>query len=416
MSDSMLFAPRRLLQTVAALGLAAFTGIVASSGCKSTPTPAPFCEGGFVRDAPGASPTCEGLCEPSKCANPSNVCVDNDCELTCTSILDCESGQDCVPAKTDGTGAAVTICQNNGKAAFGTLCPFDNECTTLLACPDGSACTTTNCAASACKPLVCLSTGIGDPTAYCTLQDCHTDTDCPGGYWCETARDPHQICGSPAPPASCGTTKDPCVDLAMNAANGTTFAAGSVCTERNVCVLRQACDPCTTDVDCSLTPGQHCVNIGGSNACALDCSTDADCIGGYMCTSNECVPRSGACVGAGKYCDSCRVDGDCASGALCIQLLAGGEHVCFTPNLPCTTNTNCPTAPDGTHGQCLDEVVDVGPGDSGYDTCYVPYILATDAFDCWCGNSGTGCFSGSDCCSKVCTGGNEVEMVTGTCK
>lgn len=202
----------------------------------------------------------------------------------------------------------------------------------------------------------------------------------------------------------------------MNAANGTTFAMGSVCTERNECVLRQPCDPCTTDIDCSLTPDQHCVDIAGANVCAQDCSTDADCLGGFACDSGVCVPRFGACTGAGKYCQPCRGDGDCASGALCAQFLPGGERACFTPGLTCTGNSDCPIAPDGVHGQCLNETVNLSQGEPGYDTCYVPYITATDAFDCWCGNPGTGCYANADCCSKTCTGGDATNMVAGTCK
>ncbi len=423
MSDSMLIAPGRasrgtmglprLLQTAAALGLAAFAGLVAASGagCKSTATtpPTPFCEGGFTRPAAGSSPaTCEGLCSPSACAdagNADNVCVNNYCELQCSSILDCASGQDCVAAKTDGTGAAVTICQDNNKAAIGALCPFGTECATLLACPDGSACVTQNCPMASCKPLVCLTDGSGDASAYCTLEDCHADTDCPGGYWCETVRDPHQICGSPAPPAVCGTTTDPCVTLSMNTANGTTFAAGSVCTQRNECHLRRPCDPCTIDPDCSLTPGQHCVSVGGASVCAQDCASDADCVGGFQCTSGECVPRFGSCTGTGTFCEPCRDDAECATGAVCGSFIPGGERVCTQLGISCdSTNTSCPTAPDGVHGQCIDSVVNAAQGDPGYDTCTAPYNAATNVFGCWCGNTGTGCYVGTDCCNKTCTG------------
>jgi len=429
MPHTMLFAPpaapvssnprawglRRVIQTVAAIALAASASVVSASGSTGC---GKFCEGGFVRPVAGSTQgTCEGLCEPSACANAGNACVDNRCELQCTSLLDCASGQSCVPAKSDDAGAAITICQDNGKAAIGALCPFGNECATLTACPDGSACTTANCPATSCKPLVCLSSGSGDPNAFCTLQDCHADTDCPGGYWCETVRDPHQICGGPVPSTDCGTTKDPCVDPAMNTANGTTFAAGSVCTQRNECRLRRPCDPCATDIDCSLTPGQHCVAVGGTNVCSQDCASDADCVGGFECTAGQCVPRFGSCTGAGKFCQPCHDDGECATGSLCIALISGGERVCFQPAIPCPTSSNsaCPAAPDGTHGQCLDATVNVAAGYSGYDTCYVPYIAATDAFGCWCGNKGTGCFTGADCCSKGCTGADPTNMVAGTC-
>jgi hypothetical protein len=444
---------RRLLQTVAALGLAALAGVVSASGATGCGSTSTFCAGGFIRPTPGtAQGVCEGLCAPSKCANPGNVCVDNRCELECAGILDCQGGQDCVAAKTDGaSGTAVTICQTSSKAAIGARCPFGNECAAQKACPDGSncdytqcggttcspdpvacdgvtgcttgkcsdgsACVVPGCAQTACKPLVCVSNGSGDADAYCSLQDCQTDANCPGGYWCEVVSDPHQICGKPKPnTTTCGTTTDPCVDPSMNAANGTTYSQGQFCTERNECRIRRQCDPCATDVDCSLTPSQHCV----AGSCALDCGSDADCLSGYQCTSGECVPRYGSCAapkGTGTFCETCRNQDDCATGFHCDALLPGGLRTCLisagTKN--CTADSMCPKSPSGLFGACLGAAEESQPGDGVYQTCFAPFDAAGGAYQCWCSNKAAACYTSADCCSKSCKGADEANGVTGAC-
>jgi hypothetical protein len=347
------------------------------------------------------------------------------------------------------------ICENEGKAGIGVNCPFGNECTPAKppvaggpqpACPDGSncdftqcgggtcavdpiacaaftgtctigvcddmtPCTVPGCTQDKCKPLVCLSAapaGGADEGAYCTLQDCHADTDCPGGYWCATVADPHQICGGPKPGPNCGTTTDPCVDPTMDAANGTTFVKGPFCTLRNECRLRGACDACTSDLDCSITAGRHCTEVGSAKFCVADCATDEDCIDGYACTMGECAPRSGACVGMGKFCETCHDDTDCGTGLECLQFETGGERVCVNLALPCAADTDCPTAPSGLHGWCN---VDASPF-----TCLIPMNSGSGKFTCWPSNKDSACYLDAECNSKMCIGPDMPDMVPGTCK
>jgi hypothetical protein len=451
----------------AVLAMIALAGVftaaaTTATGCTTTTTvPGPFCEGGYVRTVAGSTKqTCEGLCSPAACANPGNVCIDNRCQLECATLLDCPSGQECVAATTDGPdggagGTMTMICQNNGKAAIGAACPFGNECKPASppaaggaqpACPDGSncdytqcggnactpdpvacagfsgncpiglcddgsSCTVPGCTADKCKALVCLSdapAGGADEAAYCTLQDCHADTDCPGGFWCEKVHDPHQICGQPKPSANCGTTTDPCVDPSMDMANGTTYAKGTYCTLRSECHLRRACDPCASDLDCSGSAGRHCTTVGADKFCVEDCAGDSDCVNGFQCTTGECVPRSGACTGAGKFCESCHDDTECGTGLECVQFEVGGERVCVYPTIACSADSDCPVAPSGLHGYC--EV------DSGSGICLIPLNTGSGEFTCWPSNKGAACYLSTECISKHCLGSDAADQVPGNCQ
>jgi len=275
----------------------------------------------------------------------------------------------------------------------------------------------TDCKTGTCNALTCLTAGPGDADAYCTLEDCHADTDCPGGYWCDTVRDPHQICGKPKPDATtCGTTTDPCVDPSKDATNGTTYEPGPYCTERNECRLRSQCDACTSDLDCSVA-GQHCVN----GNCAAGCNTDGDCVNGYECTSGACVPRSGSCApaaaGGGKLCDSCRTQADCGTDLLCGELEPGGLRACLSQsNASCNSDADCPKAVSGLHAMCIDERIEVSAGQPGYHTCYIaPFFTANDSFDCFCQNKGSACYLNTDCCGGSCFGANAAAQTPGTC-
>ena len=400
-------------------GASAASSSSSSSSAGTGTSSGAFCEGGFVRMVNG-QPTCEGLCKPALCKNKGNVCVDNDCALKCTTHLECALGQDCAPATEDGTAAKIMTCQSNGKGAFGTKCPNGTECADVKACGDGAACPMTgSCAKGACASLACAGTGMGDADAYCTMHDCQTDADCPGGYACDTVRDPHQICGKPVPNKNvCGSTKEPCVDPSKNAANGTTYAAGPYCTMRNECRIRTQCDPCAGDVDCSLVAGRRCVQ----GECLFQCGSDADCVNGYQCTGGACVPRSGSCApampGKAKFCDDCRTQADCGPGLMCGQIEPGSQRFCFDEAFnACASDADCPVAASGKHAICADDRLGFAAGDQGYHTCYVaPYNTATGKFVCWCGNPTTGCFTGDDCCSKVCMGADVANQVAGTCQ
>ena len=458
----------RRLQLLAALALVTVGALITTSavGCKPA-----FCVGGYVRTVNGAQ-TCEGLCSSAACANPGNVCVNNLCALQCKADADCPLGQDCLAATPDGSTTATTTCQNNGRSAIGFKCPEGNECAKQApSCPDGSNCDFTQCGGNTCSPdpvacgsdakctiglcddstpctvqgctmdkckaLVCLSAGVGDAEAYCTLQDCTGDANCPGGYACDKVRDSHPICGAAASklPGLCGiscTTAAACVTaygagstctsgfcegpcVKANAGDGTTYAPGPFCTFRNQCRVRRLCDPCTTDLDCSVVQATHCSTQGGSKFCASDCATDTDCSAGYQCPSGECSPRAGSCTGKKTFCEPCHTDDtECGAGLYCSRE-SSLERVCVAPigTINCTSDAQCPKAASGLNGKCMDATVESQPGDGVYHTCWLPYFQSIDSFQCWANNTGADCGVDADCLSKHCLGVSPVSL--GTC-
>jgi hypothetical protein len=333
--------------------------------------------------------------------------VGNDCVVPCTSHAECAVGEDCTPATEDGTGKAVTICRANGNAGIGTPCPLGSECAQAMTCGDGTPCSASgSCAVGTCRALTCLSGGVGDAVAFCSLFDCQKDSDCGGGYWCATVRVGDQICNQPAQPAVCGMpASSSCVDPSMNASNGTTYAAGPVCTQRKECRVRGLCGPCSTDLDCSRLPGGRCVQ----GACATDCRSDADCVNGFQCSSGECVPRFGKCAaatGTGQLCEPCRVEADCGPGLFCAVFESNGLRACaIVPGtIACARSSDCPAAPSGLHPDCTGGKCDPVPVNAG-----------TNLVQCFCENQGAGCQANSDCCSMNCVGANASTGIVGTC-
>lgn len=377
-------------------GLASLLGAlgVLAIGCGGgAPPPGVPCENGVIRNG-----VCEGICTPDQCV-ANNTCVNNRCKLNCDAHSDCTGGnQDCTAAVADDK-VDVHVCTSNGKAPFGVKCPLGFECDGLFACPDGSACdynqcgggectrnheecgndpkclvgrcpddspcTISGCSQAECKPMTCITAGEGDAKAFCSIINCHADTDCPGGYVCGVGRDPHGICNSDieGDNVACGKTDDPCIDPADFNKDGATYFAGALCLLRMQCNKRGPCDPCESDYDCSYNPGHHCREVVGTKVCTQDCFIDKDCNPDYKCVENACVPRfEGGCQGTGQFCEPCQDDADCGEGSYC-EHGTGDERGCLSIDAPaCAASADCPTAPSGQHGACLT---------SG--TCYLPF-------------------------------------------
>jgi hypothetical protein len=335
---------------------------LAAAACDTTP--GATCVGGLVQ----ADGTCVARCDPSRCL-AGNVCVDNACALSCTSHLDCVAGEQSCTAKTeDGSGARVTVCVAHEPAGAGLACPLGSECADAL---------------------VCVGSGGGDGEAYCSTEDCHADADCLPGFTCGVVRDPRAICGTDKGNGGrCGTTTLPCVEASALGAGGP-LVEGPDCILHRTCVRRDDCAACAEDLDCSLVDGQRCVDVGGEKRCLAACAGDGDCASDRTCAAGVCQPRFGKCTGQGGFCEPCRDDLDCAvAGAsatsACVEVYPG-ERACLDMRLPdaCTTSDDCPTAPGGAHGFCLDETQGLDPSQPNYHHCYLPYVAEQSAFHCW---------------------------------
>jgi hypothetical protein len=232
--------------------------------------------------------------------------------------------------------------------------------------------------------------GTGDATAYCT-GDCLSDGDCPGGYECGWQGSSRLLCGVDAGPTPrCGDPTEPCLEPSQLGAPGSAWSQGHYCLERRTCFKRKTCSACTSNVDCSST-GKICTTLpsDGSSVCAATCGVDTDCGADKWCVNGACLPRFPldgglqACLGSG-FCEPCRYTRDCAPGFGCTQLKAE-EHSCMDRDFKttCTTDSDCPVAPSGLHGLCLDNRVQIAPGDSLYHHCYAPYTEALNVFSCY---------------------------------
>lgn len=396
---SSLHARRGALSFFSAISLLALTMLGAIGACTSDGSGE--CLGGVIN----ADGVCEGKCTPDKCL-PENTCVNNRCVLECDAHSDCldDGTQNCLPAVEDDTNAAIMTCQpNNLTFGVGIGCPEGGECADQFSCrttgercsptqcggvpdackldedacyvrancaigkcPDGSACTVFSCSPQECTAeLRCMSKGDGDADAYCTKNDCEDDADCPGGFYCGIARDPHELCDSSPKKgnnAFCGQVpiNTPCIDP-MSLGKGNTMIEGPLCILRKACLLREECDPCTVDLDCSGI-ANHCVTMTGETQkrCARECTTSKDCGDEYACTALDeanptgvrvCKHKFGACVGTGKFCEPCLNDTDCGpvTGTAACYEYVGGQRGCFTP---CESNADCPPSPSGIVGVC----------------------------------------------------------------
>jgi hypothetical protein len=384
-----------------AVALVAFSCVgLAFSGCgdsgSSTDDPSDECAGGVIVDG-----KCEGKCEDSKCLE-NNVCVGNRCMLQCTDHDECfapykgdQTLQECAPQQRDSAtglndGDTVLVCSNIAKPLrIGLGCPFGNECEAAddYSCPDGTRCTagadSDACSAAECKPLLCLGTGEGDAEAYCTTVDCTDDAQCGPGMYCGIVRSSTQICGTMK------GEDTPCLDPANFKDNASTFQEGPLSLLRNVCLKREPCAPCKSAVDCSLMDSAACVNLDGANVCAKTCGGDDDCPNDFACTGGFCTPGSGTCTPPkeNNFCYSCLNDLQCgdATNSVACETLSGNQKACFDFSFPdeCTTDGECPEAPSGRNGECLDEPEGLAPGDDVYHHCYFPFFTTSSSFQCW---------------------------------
>lgn len=440
------FRPRRFTGLALAIGALLGAGLLGLA-CDSAPGGYDPCVGGVIINGVCEGKCIPDRCKDQNTCVGNRcllVCAGHD---ECYH----DGSQSCAPAKEDDTGKDILVCQSGGKpAGMGASCVEGTECAAFLACPDGAGCKADQCGGdtsacaldeAACKGaagctigkcpngdvcrvdclkecgpwLECQALAEGDADAYCTERDCAADGDCLAGFYCGVVRSPYDICGPTCVDSGggelrcaggnhdgelcpddkfcekgndslCGKTKEPCKEADKA---GATFFEGSVCLLRRSCLERGPGSPCATDLDCSRISGQRCVKLGGESRCAAGCAADSDCLSDSRCDAEQaaCLPRFGAWVGAGKFCEPCVSDEDCGSigTAVACALMPGGGRGCFDYSYPdtCAADADCPLSPGGLHGNCLDELDSVNPGDTLYHRCSLPLDAMTMNPTCW---------------------------------
>jgi hypothetical protein len=227
--------------------------------------------------------------------------------------------------------------------------------------------------------------GVAD--AAPTTEFCDIDNSCPVGFLCAFTRDPHQVCGQEPPdPDLCGSTDEACIPPEDFGEDGATYIEGQVCLMRRGCIPRTQCQPCADDDDCDQLDGAaRCVSIGGEMRCSRECQGEEGCAHGEQCTDDQCLPRYGACEDTGGYCQPCQDDFDCTVGdrPACVDLV-DGERACLDLDFAaeCVIDEDCPLAPSGLNGECMDEEDGVDAGQPSYQRCYAPMVEGT-GYTCW---------------------------------
>lgn len=348
-----------------------FACLVATLGvaCSAPPPPPPVvdageppkkCVGGVIRDG-----VCEAKCDASKCL-PGNTCVDNRCVLKCAAHSECEKyTQSCLPAKEDDTGADIFTCQDVTPLEYGDPCPFGYECSGH-----------------------CHTAGPGDARSYCTVS-CNVDAECPGGYECGFERAKQAVCVNGTVVHGNSNLCDvpagaPCVERSVIEQPDSGYVEEDFCLQKKVCLKRESCAPCQSDVDCSWGFDLGCAITPDGSRCLVRCGQDSDCDDDKACVGGHCTPRAGdSCIGGG-FCSPCRFDTDCGTNEVCMSLY-GNEKACIDPRLSitCNSDADCPTGPSGAHGACLDFRQQVPSTSSAYHRCYAPWSETKSAFSCY---------------------------------
>jgi hypothetical protein len=372
-----------------------------SGGCQKyatgTECGVQSCKDGAYTPAPTCNAAGQCVASPSRSCFPF-VCNDSTCYTSCSSQLECSSGNYCVDSscgtKDDGADCSTGKECKSGFCAQGVCCnsACTDECmscnqpTTLGICasvPDGtpdpqekcnvtvdtSCGTTGKCLAAKCaywdkgtqcKPSVCASTssvtpaGTCDGVGMCVVPD---DKSC-GTFLCRS-----NACPNSCQDDSWCLAPNTCVNGSCGRKpNGATCSSGSQCSSGN-CTEGVCCDtPCSDAASGSLCksckvsgkvgtcspvpagkadPKQRCA---ASDAGKGDCSNDGTCDGKGACepwsTNTGC--RQASCSG-GNFTPAAQCDGAGHCPAATTQ--ACDPYVCSATSpsclTTCTSNADC---------------------------------------------------------------------------
>ncbi|MCA9623065.1 MAG: hypothetical protein KC731_28800, partial [Myxococcales bacterium] len=330
-------------------------------------------------------------CNVGRCAATGALCVLNTCSpAECTPFT-------CITA---GEGDAEAYCTHHD-------CDDDSECPSGFFCGETrdprDVCNTTKGSANLCGDNVadpCL-----DPASFmdngaqffegsvCLLrktclkrEDCNpctTNLDCSWGQ--------AQVCTTHAGANVCARLCTGAADCKKDETCAP-YAAATLGSDKTGFCQDTPGVACGSAEDCG---GGACLPVTGTCAQApgFDCAQDADCVtAGDVCVPRSvCVPSSGACDASDapgdKFCFHCTKDSDCgdASSSMACVDAGRGQLACLDLafSTSCMADTDCPAAPSGLRGECLDEQEGVSPSSSVYHRCYFPFDDGEQAFTCW---------------------------------
>lgn len=412
---------------------------VASCVDACPPEPGCSCEGEGCydenwRDYCERDPACVAACpdDPACVRSQGAVCIDNQCERTCSDSSQCLDDEVC--------SEGLCMVRSSGEGD-----PADDR----LGCGCGDVCNQFG----TCEPAICTVDEQCPPCSICEegtcIEGCSEDNPCPDGQCCNPDGRCSKACRADADCATepgnqlcleggcCGLICEPLVPCIA----GSDCGEGQFCGEEGYCL-----DGCFQDSDCAEGercdkafvrlpngaaapcedfPGEQCYSDRGQ--CVPFCLSASDCGEGESCVDGDCVaPPAPPCVNdascepgeicrAGSCTAGCRYDSQCESGQVC------RGNFC---ELACSSTEVC-KALDGDDSTCVDGICVVinegGPGEGGRQGCEcfefcdkdgycVPYQCSSD-LQCEeeacgsCLSSGVcgACFTDADCPgAKVC--------------
>lgn len=319
-------------------------------------------DGGWSACAPSTGPGFER--DPNNCGacgrqcsarlGDSLTCIAGRC--TCTSDLDCPSGDVCLA---------------------GGVCGMDTDPCAHVSCALGEVCRGGTCApvtcAAGCDPGEVCDTSSGNCRA---ILPCHFATPCADGGICEDGAQPD---GEPCNDGEACTSGDTC---RAGTCSGTSYS----CPAPGAC---QQAVACAGDGGCEITPatdGTPCDD-------GVSCTHTDQCVAGacagttYTCSPNQCAATS-VCAGDGG-CDVTprNVGAACDDGQPCsFNDACGDAGTCSGTTYACPGVTQCKEA-----GLCL--------GDGGCDV-----VNKANGTPC---DDGLGC-TDTDVCTAGSCGGTAV--------
>jgi len=132
-------------------------------------------------------------------------------------------------------------------------------------------------------------------------------------------------CGGGGPQISAGLSGRNLCEKTISGEDELRCKTDAACNDVDLFCWRPEPQSCTGDEDC---PGDDNLCVGGY--CEQECTEDANCDAGYLCTEGVCLKRG--------YCRECQTDGNCEMGKQCDH---GWCHATCSADGDCDSGKRC---------------------------------------------------------------------------